>query len=76
MIHYHEAHGHLPSRGRTRGGHRTFDEQDVRWLRNLQTPLTAAPSSFPRARAKIIFYSRGLADPAHPKQTDIRSTSR
>jgi DNA-binding MarR family transcriptional regulator/DNA-binding transcriptional MerR regulator len=37
MIRYHEMHGHLPSRGRTAGQHRSFDEDDVRWLRNLQT---------------------------------------
>src|SRR5215211_2603471 len=37
MIRYYEEHGHLPSRGRTAGRHRSFDEQDVRWLRNIQT---------------------------------------
>ena len=41
MIRYHEAHGHLPSRGRTAGRQRNFDEQDVHWLRNLQTQLAA-----------------------------------
>jgi GMC oxidoreductase len=42
----------------------------VRWLRNLQTPLTAGAVQPPKsARAKIIFYSRGLADPANPNQT-------
>ncbi|HEY6688828.1 MAG TPA: hypothetical protein VI094_21780 [Propionibacteriaceae bacterium] len=51
MIRYHEAHGHLPSRGRTRGGHRTVDEQDVRWLQNLQTPLTAGVTPATALRA-------------------------
>jgi DNA-binding transcriptional MerR regulator len=41
MTRYHEAHGHLPSRGRTAGRQRNFDEQDVHWLRNLQTLLAA-----------------------------------
>jgi DNA-binding transcriptional MerR regulator len=51
MIRYHEAHGQLPSRGRIRGGHRTVDEQDVRWLQNLQTPLTAAVTPATAVRA-------------------------
>jgi DNA-binding transcriptional MerR regulator/DNA-binding MarR family transcriptional regulator len=41
MIRYHEEHGNLPSRQRTAGRHRSFDEQDVHWLRNLQTLLGA-----------------------------------
>ena len=41
MIRYHDEHGNLPNRQRTAGRHRSFDEQDVHWLRNLQTLLAA-----------------------------------
>jgi DNA-binding MarR family transcriptional regulator len=51
MIRYHEEHGHLPGRGRIAGRHRSFDEQDVRWLRNLQTLLAARVPSATAVRA-------------------------
>lgn len=51
MIRYHEQHGHLPSRTRTAGRHRSFDEQDVRWLRNLQTLLAAGVPTTTAVRA-------------------------
>jgi DNA-binding transcriptional MerR regulator/DNA-binding MarR family transcriptional regulator len=41
MIRYHDEHGNLPNRQRPAGRHRSFDEQDVHWLRNLQTLLAA-----------------------------------
>ncbi|HEY6810289.1 MAG TPA: MerR family transcriptional regulator [Propionibacteriaceae bacterium] len=51
MIRYHEQHGHLPSRGRKSGRHRQFDEQDVQWLRSLQTLLAAGVSATTAVRA-------------------------
>lgn len=51
MIRYYQQRGHLPSRDRAAGRHRSFDEQDVRWLRSLQTLLAAGVPTTTAVRA-------------------------